>query len=56
MFFLPADKHKHFIPVDSTTLGVLARLAQSIQNKFTISLQYLKDSVKDEIDFLPAGK
>ena len=56
MFFLPADKHKHFIPVDSTTLGVLARHAQSIQNKFTISLQYLKDSVKNEVDFLPADK
>ena len=23
---------------------------------FTISLQYLKDNVKDEVDFLPADK
>ena len=31
--------------------------AQSTQkNKFTISLQYLKENVKDEVDFLPADK
>ena len=35
----------------------LARHAQSTQsNKFTISLQYLKENVKDEVDFLPADK
>ena len=31
--------------------------AQSTQTgKFTISLQYLKENVKDEVDFLPADK
>ena len=35
----------------------LARYAQSTQNnKFTISLQYLKKNVKDDVDFLPADK
>ena len=34
----------------------IARHAQSTQNnKFTISLQYLKKSVKDEVNFLPAN-
>ena len=32
-----------------------ARHAQRTQNnKFAISLQYLKENVKDEVDFLPA--
>ena len=32
-------------------------VAMPIQNdKFTISLQYLKENVKDENDFLPADK
>ena len=31
--------------------------AKSTQsNNFAVSLQYLKESVKDEVDFLPAGK
>ena len=30
--------------------------AQSTQNKFTISLQYLKENMKEEVDFLPADK
>ena len=35
----------------------VARHAQSTQNnKFTISLQYLREDVKDEVDFLPADK
>ena len=30
---------------------------QSIQSiKFSIYLQYLKENLKDEVDFLPAGK
>ena len=33
----------------------IARHAQSSQNnKFAISLQYLRENVKDEVDFLPA--
>ena len=35
----------------------VARQAQSTQNNnFVISLQYIKENVKDEVDFLPAGK
>ena len=35
----------------------VVRHAQSIQNdKFTISLQYFSEIVKDEVDFLPADK
>ena len=34
----------------------IARHAQSTQNNFTISLQYLKENMKDEVDFLPANK
>ena len=35
----------------------LARQTQSTKNnQFTISLQYLKESMKDEADFLLAGK
>ena len=35
----------------------VARHAQSTENnKFTISLQYVKENVKDEVDFLPADK
>ena len=41
-----------------TSLWVcVARYPQSIENnKFTISLQYLKENVKDEVDFLSADK
>ena len=35
----------------------IARDAQSTQNnKFAISLQYLNENMKDEVDFLPADK
>ena len=35
----------------------LARHVQGTQNnKFAISLQYFKENVKDEVDFLPADK
>ena len=34
-----------------------ARQAISTKNnQFTISLQYLKENMKDEVDFLPADK
>ena len=54
--FLLATKHKHFIQFESTTLAVLPRHAQSMENKFTISLQYIKENVKDKVDFLPVDK
>ena len=35
----------------------ITRQAQSTKNnQFTISLQYLKENMKDEVDFLPADK
>ena len=35
----------------------VARHAQSTQNnKFAISLEYLKENIKDEVDFSPADK
>ena len=35
----------------------ITRHAQSTQNnKFAISLQYLKEKMKDEVDFLPKDK
>ena len=35
----------------------IPRKAQSTQNhKFAISLQYLKENMKDEVDFLPPDK
>ena len=42
--FLPADKHESFLQ----DVVWVARHAQRTQtNKFTISLQYLKENVKD---------
>ena len=54
--FLPADKHKSF-PHDSITLDVRGQACpkypkQQVYN----SLQYVKENVKDEVDFLLAGK
>ena len=50
--FLLADKHESFLQVDSITLGVRCQVSQSTQNsKFPISLQYLKENVKDKVDF-----
>ena len=46
-----------FLQVVSITLGNLAKYAQSTQNnKFTISFQYHKENVKDEVDFLTADQ
>ena len=55
--FLPTDKHKSFPQDGSITLGVINQQVQSTKNnQFTISLQYLKENTKDEVDFLPADK
>ena len=53
---LPADKHECFQQVDRSLWLYVARHAQSTQNnKFAISLQYLKENVKNKIGFLPAS-
>ena len=50
--FLLADKHKKFLQIDSITLGVHGQASQSTQNNnFIISLQYLKESLKDGVVF-----
>ena len=55
--FLPADKDKSFLQDDSITLDVHTQACPSTQNnRFTISLQYVKENVKDEVDLLPANK
>ena len=52
-WFLPVDKHQRFLQIDAIILGVcVTRHAQvTHNNKFTISLQYLKKEVSDEVDF-----
>ena len=51
--FLPADKHKIFYELIVSFWMCITGHAQSTQsNKFATSLQYLKENVKDKIDFL----
>ena len=52
--FLPADKRESFLQGDSIALGVDSQHAQN--DKFAISLQYIKENMNDEVDFLPADK
>ena len=54
--FLLVDKHKCFLQGDSITLRVHSQGCSKYSKKFTISLQYLKESVKDAVEFLPADK
>ena len=55
---LPTDKHQRFLQIVIIILGVcVARRAQITQNnKFAISLQYLKKELRDEVDFLHVDK
>ena len=54
--FLPADTHKSFYKMIVSLWVCAVRHAQSTQNnRFTISLQYVKENMKD-VDFLPADK
>ena len=66
LFFLHADKHPSFLQVYFNTLGVkvsyklilsllmgMIKHSQSTQiNKFAISLQYLKNEVRERVHFL----
>ena len=56
--FLHADKHESLLQIDTNTfLMGMANHSQSSQNsKFAMSLQYLKEDVRDEADFLDADK
>ena len=56
-FFCLQINTKVFYRLMVPFLLCVARSAQSTQNnKFPISMQYLKKKVKDEADFLPAVK
>ena len=53
-FFLPADKRKSFLEVDRITLRVPSQTCPKYPNiMFVISLQYLKENIKDEVNLLP---
>ena len=55
--FLPGDKHKSFIQDGSITLGVIGQTGPKYQNQSAYNiLQYFKENMKDEVDFLPAHK
>ena len=51
--FLHADKHESLLQIGTMILMGTVKHSQSSQNsKFTMSLQYLKKEVTDEVDFL----
>ena len=55
--FLHADKHESLLQIDTMILMGIVRHSQSSQNnKFTMSLQYLKKEVRDEVDFWHVDK
>ena len=57
MIFCMKINIKGFYKLTVSFLLILASYAQSTQNnKFVISLQYLKKEGKDEVDFLRADK
>ena len=57
VYFWHTCKHGSLLQVDTIILGVCNQAGQSTQNnKFAISLQFLKKDVSDEVDFLHAGK
>ena len=50
--FSPADKNKSFLQDGSITLGAFSQTDPKYQKQSqTISLQYLKENMKDEVDF-----
>ena len=52
LIFLPADKYKAFLQDDTIALGMHSLVYRKYQNiKFALSLQYLKEKIKDEGDF-----
>ena len=56
-FFLHAEEHEGFLQIDTVGLIWMVKPSQSSQHsKFTISLLYLKQEVKDEVGYLHADK
>ena len=55
--FLPADKHESSLQIDTIILMGMVKHSQSSKNsKFAMFLQYLKEEVRDQLDFLDADK
>ena len=54
VYFLPVDKHQSSLQIILDACGQGAQITQN--NKFTISLQYLKKEVSGVVDFLHADK
>ena len=54
LIFLPADKRQRFPQIYTIILSACAQMTQN--NKFAISLEYLKNKVIDEVDFLHTEK
>ena len=52
-----ADKHESLLQINTMVLMGMVKYSQSSQNsKFSMSLQYLKKEVRDEVEFLDADK
>ena len=52
-----ADKHESLLQINTMFLMGMVKYSQSSQNsKFSMSLQYLKKEVRDEVEFLDADK
>ena len=50
--FLHADQHENLLQIDTIILIGIVKDSQRSQNsKFTMSLQYFKKEVRDEVDF-----
>ena len=54
--FLPADKRQRFLHIGTIQVCVASHVRVTQNNKFAISLQYLKKEVGNEVDFLRADK
>ena len=49
-------EHQRFLQIDTINLGVVGHSQSTQNNKFSISLQYHKKKVSDEVDLLHAYK
>ena len=58
MKILPADRflQDFYKIIVSLSVGVVRHAESTKSNTFTISLQYFKENVKDEVDVLPADE
>ena len=54
LIFLLANKHEIMLQVDTMVLMGMVKHSQVPKSKYVMSLQYLKNKVRDEVDFLHA--